>query len=110
MRSSDPLYALFEQYLYNALVEEETTEDFLERVVKDYLSNLGSQGAIAREHLTIIESDLKEEVLEMLRKKTYGHYNLASFRNSHKNAKLTAPPEKVSKPSKPAPLKRRRSC
>jgi hypothetical protein len=79
---SDPLYRLFEQHLFNAIVEEETADEFLKRVVSDYLDRLTSNGIIPREHLMAIENDLRDEVLEMLRKKTYGHYSLSDFRKS----------------------------
>ena len=79
----DLLYTIFEQHLYNALVEDESTGDFLARVVRDYLRLLTARGRILQEHMADIESDLREEVLEMLRKKTYGHYNLAEFRKAH---------------------------
>ena len=84
MRSGhDLLYTLFEQHLFNALVENETSDEFLGRVVAEYIKLLSTRGMITREHKTMIEADLKDEVLEMLRKKTYGHYNMASFRKAH---------------------------
>lgn len=79
----DLLYSIFEQHLYNALVEDEVADDLIVRVVRDYLALLSSRGTIMKEHLPSIESDLREEVLEMLRKKTYGHFNLAEFRKAH---------------------------
>jgi hypothetical protein len=83
------LYSIFEQHLYNALVENESTEDFLIRVVNDYISVLRSSGqTIMFDQITEIQTDLREEVLEMLRKKIYGHYNLADFRKAHMNGKL----------------------
>lgn len=79
----DPLYSIFEQHLFNALVEEETNEEFLTRVVADYMDRLKANGTlIAREHMDDIRSDLREEVFEMLRKKTYGHFSLAEFRRA----------------------------
>lgn len=93
MRSSaDPLYSLFEQHLYSALVEDETTDDFLARVVGDYLARL-SQTSIIPQHIRpAIEEDLRDEVLEMLRKKTYGHYNLREFRKAASIATTTGVP------------------
>lgn len=82
----DLLYTLFEQHLFNALVENETSDAFLKRVVGEYLLLLQTRGTIALEHREIIEADLKEEVLEMLRKKTYGHYNLEAFRKATQKA------------------------
>lgn len=83
MRSTDPLYYIFEQHLFNALVEDEGTDAFLSRVVEDYVGRLIESGTvIPREVLPTVQQDLREEVLEMLRKKTYGHFNLADFRRA----------------------------
>ena len=92
----DPLYSIFEQHLMNALIEEETTEDFVTRVVQDYLGRIGQYGSIPRTFVEVVESDLKDEVLEMLRKKTYGHFSLATFR---KNETLRLEKPKKSKRS-----------
>lgn len=80
---SDLLYHIFEQHLYNALVEEETTDEFLTRVVNDYLDRLTGKAMIPGGYSDAIAADLREEVLEMLRKKIYGHYNLNAFRKAH---------------------------
>ena len=78
----DPLFRIFEQHLYNSMVEDESTAEFLERVVGEYVRCLTQQGTIPHEHRSVIENDLKDEVLEMLRKRTYGHFSLAEFRKS----------------------------
>lgn len=84
---TDSLYSIFEQNLFNALVEDETTAEFLHRVVKDYLSQLAATGTIVpKEHVESVEDDLREEVLEMLRKKTYGYFNLSEFRKHNQAA------------------------
>lgn len=93
---SDPLYSIFEQHLMNALIEEETTEDFVSRVVGDYLGRLGQVGSIPRNFVENIETDLKDEVLEMLRKRTYGHFSLDTFR---KNERLRSEKVKSKRPS-----------
>ena len=81
---ADLLYSIFEQHLFSALVEDESSDEFLTRVVRDYLARLLRQHAvIPREHYASVEGDLREEVLEMLRKKTYGHYDLKAFRKAH---------------------------
>jgi hypothetical protein len=91
----DPLYALFEQHLFTALVEEEATDAFIERVVADYMDALQSNGTIIpREHIASLEVDLREEVLEMLRKKTYGHYDLNAYRKAN-GIEVEAPKEKA---------------
>ena len=78
----DLLYTLFEQHLFNAIVENESSDEFLLRVVGEYIKLLSTRGVIAHEHRATIEADLKDEVQEMLRKKTYGHFNLTEFRKS----------------------------
>ena len=99
MRSGpDLLYTIFEQHLFNALVEDETADELLGRVVRDYVDLLSARGMILQEHLPAIESDLRDEVLEMLRKKTYGHFNLQSYRKAHGQAATqatTAVPQKA---------------
>lgn len=80
---ADLLYRLFEHHLYNALVEDETTDDFLTHVVNDYLEHSEIQTRVSPGHRDDIKEDLREEVLEMLRKKTYGHYSLTEFRKTH---------------------------
>jgi hypothetical protein len=83
-RELDPLYSLFEQHLLTALVEDETSDEFVNRVVIAYLGRLVTDGAvIPKSHQMTLESDLKEEVMEMFRKKTYGHFNLSSYRKAN---------------------------
>jgi hypothetical protein len=95
MRSQhDPLYSLFEQHLFNAMVEEETSEELIVRVVQNYLEAIKADGVIPPLQLASIENDLREEVLEMLRKKTYGHYSLSEFRK--KAAQLTSKKNRAS--------------
>lgn len=80
----DPLYVIFEKHLMTALVEDETLEEFLDCVVMKYMGHLRTnETVIPVSHVSTIETDLREEVLEMVRKKTYGHYNLASYRRAN---------------------------
>ena len=90
----DPLYAIFERYLYNSFLEEENSEEFVAKVVSEYLAHMQKSALIPARHVANIETDLKEEVTEMLRKKTYGHFNLKEFRKAQKdedNASLFKP-------------------
>jgi hypothetical protein len=82
MRGSDSLYQIFEDHLFNALVENESEEDLLKRVIHDYLCELSRHGSLLQQHRVELEIDLREEVLEMLRKKTYGSFSLSEFRKS----------------------------
>lgn len=107
--SADPLYFIFEQHLLNALVEDEGTEAFLARVVDDYVAKLIATGTvIPREVLPMIEHDLREEVLEMLRKKTYGHFNLADYRRAKVTEPETTTPAPA--PQKEQARRNRRAC
>ena len=81
----DALYNLFEQYLYSALVENESNEELVSRVARDYLIELKQLGFIPHSQLSTLQADLEEEVTEMLRKKTYGSFNVASFRKTNSN-------------------------
>lgn len=80
--ASDLLYAIFEEHLYSALVEEESTDEFITRVVNDYLDHITARARIPSVYSQAISADLREEVLDMLRKKIYGHYNLNAFRKA----------------------------
>ncbi len=85
----DLLFSIFEQQLQNSLVGDDTGDLLINRVVEHYIVALKTQGFIPPKFLKTLEEDLKEEVLEMYRKKTYGHMELASYRK--KNSKKTEP-------------------
>ena len=109
---ADLLYTIFEHQLLSAMVEDETSDEFLKRVVREYMVLLSARGNILPEHVSIIEADLRDEVLEMMRKRTYGYYNLAEYRRAQ-----SAPKAKVkSKQVATAPIKKaktrrpRRAC
>jgi hypothetical protein len=108
----DPLAKIFAQHLFNSMVEDESTDDFLARVIAEYLRGLSATGAtMTADHRLLIESDLKEEVLEMLRKKTYGHFSLAEYRKTKTKpaAVKVAPPAAVPRKKSQNPRSRRSS-
>ena len=117
----DPLYSIFEQYLFNALVEDESTDEFIVRVVSTYLTQLSQTSVIPQLLRASIEEDLRDEVLEMLRKKTYGHHSLREFSKAAstalvpvataataaaEKAQISAPPAARSASSRPARRRR----
>ena len=105
----DPLYYIFEQHLFNALVEDEGTDAFLTRVVQDFVTRLVASGTvIPGEVLPILEQDLRDEVLEMLRKKTYGHFNLGDYRRA--NGVEASPSAAQRAPEKENARRNRRAC
>ena len=93
MRSKrDLLFNIFEQQLQNSLVGDDTEQSLIARVVESYIKVLKTQGYVPPKYLKSLEEDLKEEVLEMYRKKTYGHLELSSYRKKHsKKAEPSAP-------------------
>ncbi len=62
------------------MVEDESSSDFVERVVQEYIKTLSASGTVPHAHREALAADLQEEVMEMLRKKTYGHFSLTEFR------------------------------
>ena len=113
-RQKDPLYLIFEHHLLNCLVENEGTDDFIKRVVQEYIELLNHAGRVPPQQMLALEADLRDEVLEMVRKKTYGHYSLAEFRKTigiaPANAPTTAAEKPVTRIQKNRPAPRRRSC
>ncbi len=79
----DLLFSIFEKQLHSSLLMEETEEILVNRVVQTYLTSLKTQGFVPPKFLQDITEDLRAEVLEMYRKKTYGHLELASYRKKH---------------------------
>lgn len=84
---NDKLYELFEQRLYSSDFEPSTQEEFIFRVVEDYVEDLIQAAHIPILFLQNLQTDLEEEVLEMLQKKTYGFYSIQEFRKAHKQKK-----------------------
>jgi len=114
--TADLLYTIFEQQLLSAMVEDETSDEFLARVVREYMLLLNARGNILPKHVSVIEADLREEVLEMMRKRTYGYYNLAEFRRAQAAGAGTKATKAKSKQVATAPIKKaktrrpRRAC
>ena len=79
---NDKLYEFFEQRLYSMDFEPETQEEFIYRVVEDYVGDLIQIAHIPIHFLKGLQVDLEEEVSEMLKKKTYGFSSIQEFRNS----------------------------
>jgi hypothetical protein len=78
----DPLFEIFEKNLYTSIVEDESQDEFIDRVVYEFIHSLVSTGRVPQSHIEDIEEDLREEILDMLRKKTYGHLSLKDYRDS----------------------------
>jgi hypothetical protein len=86
MAHQEQLYMIFEKHLFSTPPEvDRSTDDFVKEVIYEYLEFLMQQGNIIPEHYKKeLELDLREDVLDMTRKKTYGYLNIAEFRKNHK--------------------------
>lgn len=89
----DILFEIFENLLHRQAPQDDTDEDFVLQVVSEYLFYLFQKGFIPQKCLDSLEEDLKEEVFFMLKKVTYGYYNIKAYRQAHnhlwvKTAKL----------------------
>jgi hypothetical protein len=80
MRTAD-LFDCFERHLMNLNIECETEDLFIAQVLENYFLNLVSEGVTFGAMAEDIYSELYNEVLSMLNKKIYGHYNLDSYRD-----------------------------
>lgn len=78
--NSDRLYQLMMTRLGRTDLASESEADFLLNVTAEYMAELMAQGNIPHFLLNVVERDLSEELVEMYRKKTYGHMNPKEFR------------------------------
>jgi hypothetical protein len=82
--AKDPLHDILNKHLAKSDTESHDLGELVHEVVAEYMAYLMDQGNIPQSFLDQLELDLREEVLEMYRKQTYGHLNLKSFRDSKK--------------------------
>lgn len=81
----DELVDIFKKNLSKIDSAKKTHEDLIHDVVADYILLLMTRGNIPHQMLTQLEEDLKEEVLEIYRKTTYGYPSLNDYKNSRKS-------------------------
>ncbi|MCB0355589.1 MAG: hypothetical protein KDD40_01195 [Bdellovibrionales bacterium] len=80
MKNLDDLYKLFESHLLQLDIEKESHSDFITNVVESYVESLRTRGHICLQFELDLREDVEFEVVSMLRKKIYGHFNLDQFR------------------------------
>ena len=89
LKTSDELYDIFVKHLNKETVETETVQDLIYEVVAEYFSVLFQKGNVPQHLMDSIELDLREEVMEMYRKKTYGFHSLQDYRKAkNQNSKI----------------------
>ena len=82
--ATDVLFEIFKKHLHSLDPETQGVQDLVYEVVGDYMAYLMKQGNVPHFFLDSMETDLREEVLEIYRKVTYGHMNLKSYLDSQK--------------------------
>ncbi len=87
---NDQLLKIFKKHLEQIDGENQGIEDLVHEVVAEYIHHLMKKGHIPHYMLDTLETDLREEVIEIYRKITYGHMNLKSYKDSQK-AKVKLP-------------------
>jgi hypothetical protein len=84
--NEDPLYAIFEQHLYNFQDSNIDRKTFIVQVVQDYLTHLRRlKIAIPKNYEPYIIEELSTQVNTMLVKKIYGCFSLDEFREKSKD-------------------------
>lgn len=81
-RNFDELYEIFEDYLFEHLLEDENEDIFVANVVEIYMQSIKKQYSVMPQvFIEDIMEDTADLVYDMLLKKIYGYYNLRHFRD-----------------------------
>lgn len=81
---NDLLYQVFHDRLHVESEEEISVESLAIEVIERYLRLLADQGVFVPIRMKArLEDDLLDDVLEMIRKKTYGHVSIRQYRHHH---------------------------
>lgn len=80
MRIAD-LFDCFDRHLHNLEIVSETNELFTAKVLEDYIINLTASGRVLGQYAEDIYLELQADILIMLRKKTYGFFDLNEYRD-----------------------------
>lgn len=78
----DALYKIFISQLEECINIREKSQDLIRRVAQLYLLQLTKTATIPLEHRASVHEDIEQEVVEMYRKKTYGHLTLEDYRRT----------------------------
>ncbi len=87
MKVNDSLYHHFNAHLLHLDIEKESHSDFITSVVESYIKEIQTSGYLSPEHEFDLREDIELEVVVMLRKTIYGHFNLDHFRKTFRDRK-----------------------
>ncbi len=82
----DPLYVIFERFLHSGEFDRLPEAEIIDAIVAEYMLFLVKQGAVPHTKMDEIKQDLTLEVRDMLKMKTYGHFNLRHYNSSRKKS------------------------
>lgn len=80
----DPLYKVFEDHLHSGLYDDRPVEAFIQDVVDFYFVTLNRMGHVPQRMHETMRVDLVQDVQDMLRVKTYGHYGIRDYNIARK--------------------------
>lgn len=79
---------IIEAELNSHLFPNESNSDFIQRVCRIYMTTVHLQkGYTTQALLKDVMEEIEFEAMEIFRIKTYGHYNLASYRRSRNQSR-----------------------
>jgi hypothetical protein len=76
----DKLLEIFEKYIQDLSRPHQSHEELIYDVVAAYIFHLMEIGNIPAQVLDDLEKDIRDEVIEIYRKKTYGYLSLHEYR------------------------------
>lgn len=79
------LNEIIEHHLLNALVESDRPESVVETVMTEYTKDLLLSGKIPAMFLDDVLEELRELVVEIIRKRTYGCLTISAFKKNQFN-------------------------
>jgi len=77
--TEDPLFQIFVEHLHSGLYDELPADQFVRDVVEFYWASLMRVGHVPHRLREPLRADLTQDVQEMLKAKTYGHYGIAEY-------------------------------
>ncbi len=95
----NPLYTIFEKHLYDFDEHSESENEFVDKIVNDYIKFLVSKNvAVPLKWKAQIAEELRDQVRQMIVKKMYGCLTIQEFiLNQKKNNKELAEKRKRTK-------------
>ena len=86
MVDKDPLYLIFEKHLHSGEFDRRPEIDLIEAITQEYVLFLTTQGLAPHTQQSTLRDDIALEVRDMLKMKTYGHFNLRHYNMMRKGS------------------------